>query len=76
MLAELRSQWHKSLLQALKQDKIILANANTNGRDYKLDLYPYLCLLEDSEYVDIMIQVIQPTSLRPMLSVMLQDTDI
>lgn len=56
LLAELRSQWHKSLLQALKQDKIILANANTNGRDYKLDLYPYLCLLEDSEYVDIMIQ--------------------
>lgn len=34
--------------------------ANTNTRDYRLNLYPYLCLLEDSEYVDIMIQVIQP----------------
>ena len=35
--------------------------AKTNSKDYRLNLYPYLCLLEDREYVDIMIQVIQPT---------------
>jgi hypothetical protein len=31
--------------------------ASTKSRDYKLNLYPYLCLLDDKEYVDIMIQV-------------------
>lgn len=31
--------------------------ANTNTKDYRLNVYPYLCLLKDAEYVDIMIQV-------------------
>uniref|UniRef100_A0A672YW69 DNA-directed RNA polymerase n=1 Tax=Sphaeramia orbicularis TaxID=375764 RepID=A0A672YW69_9TELE len=54
MLAEQRAHWRKTLLQALRDSKMILANTNT--KDYKLNLYPYLCLLEDNEYVDIMIQ--------------------
>uniref|UniRef100_A0A669BXA8 DNA-directed RNA polymerase n=1 Tax=Oreochromis niloticus TaxID=8128 RepID=A0A669BXA8_ORENI len=49
-----RIQWQKILLQALRESKMILAKSNT--RDYRLNLYPYLCLLEDKEYVDIMIQ--------------------
>ncbi|KAK7889631.1 hypothetical protein WMY93_025191 [Mugilogobius chulae] len=44
----------QTLLQALKENKMILSN--TNSRDYRLNLYPYLCLLDDSEYVDIMVQ--------------------
>ncbi|XP_040896207.1 DNA-directed RNA polymerase, mitochondrial isoform X2 [Toxotes jaculatrix] len=54
LLAEQRAQWQRSLLQALRESKMIMANSST--RDYKLNLYPYLCLLEDREYVDIMIQ--------------------
>ncbi|CAG5864809.1 unnamed protein product [Menidia menidia] len=54
LLAEQRAQWQKILLQALRESKMILAN--TNSKDYRLNLYPYLCLLEDREYVDIMIQ--------------------
>ncbi|XP_062251942.1 DNA-directed RNA polymerase, mitochondrial [Platichthys flesus] len=54
LLAEQRAQWQKSLLQALRETKTILASTNT--RDYRLNLYPHLCLLEDREYVDIMIQ--------------------
>ncbi|MED6233153.1 hypothetical protein ATANTOWER_007575, partial [Ataeniobius toweri] len=56
LLAEQRAQWQKVLLQALRESKLILTKTNT--KDYKLNLYPYLCLLEDKEYVDIMIQSI------------------
>lgn len=59
LLADQRAQWQKILLQALRESKMILANTSTNTKDYRLNLYPYLCLLKDSEYVDIMIQVIQ-----------------
>lgn len=59
LLADQRAQWQKILLQALRDSKMILAN--TNKMEYKLNLYPYLCLLKDREYVDIMIQVIQST---------------
>ncbi|XP_045905416.1 DNA-directed RNA polymerase, mitochondrial isoform X3 [Micropterus dolomieu] len=54
LLADQRAHWQKILLQALRESKMILANTNT--KDYRLNLYPYLCVLEDSEYVDIMIQ--------------------
>uniref|UniRef100_A0A3B4ANA1 DNA-directed RNA polymerase n=1 Tax=Periophthalmus magnuspinnatus TaxID=409849 RepID=A0A3B4ANA1_9GOBI len=54
LLSELRAHWHKTLLQALRENKMILAN--TNSKDYRLNLYPYLCLLDDSDYVDIMVQ--------------------
>lgn len=59
LLADQRAQWQKILLQALRESKMILAN--TNKKEYRLNLYPYLCLLKDSEYIDIMIQVIQST---------------
>ncbi|XP_070687928.1 DNA-directed RNA polymerase, mitochondrial [Pempheris klunzingeri] len=54
LLADQRAQWQKILLQALRESKMILANTST--KDYRLNLYPYLCLMEDREYVDIMIQ--------------------
>ncbi|KAM7012929.1 DNA-directed RNA polymerase, mitochondrial [Tautogolabrus adspersus] len=54
LLADQRAQWQKILLQALRESKRILSNTDT--KNYKLNLYPYLCLLEDREYVDIMIQ--------------------
>ncbi|XP_042273107.1 DNA-directed RNA polymerase, mitochondrial [Thunnus maccoyii] len=54
LLAEQRAHWQKILLQALRESKMILAK--TNSKDYRLNLYPYLCLLKDREYVDIMIQ--------------------
>uniref|UniRef100_A0A3Q3K9W5 DNA-directed RNA polymerase n=1 Tax=Monopterus albus TaxID=43700 RepID=A0A3Q3K9W5_MONAL len=56
LLAKQRPQWQKVLLQALRESKMIQANTNTD--DYRLNLYPYLCLLEDKEYIDIMIQSI------------------
>lgn len=52
--------------------------ANTNTKDYRLNLYPYLCLLKDGEYVDIMIQVkmkVSPTP-RPLLSKFRSDRNI
>uniref|UniRef100_A0A1A8G0N2 DNA-directed RNA polymerase n=2 Tax=Nothobranchius korthausae TaxID=1143690 RepID=A0A1A8G0N2_9TELE len=54
LLAEQRVQWQKILLQAFRESKMIVAKTNT--KDYRLNLYPYLRLLEDREYVDIMIQ--------------------
>lgn len=60
LLADQQAQWRKILLQALREGKMILAKTNT--KDYRLNLYPYLCVLEDREYVDIMIQVIQTTA--------------
>lgn len=62
LLADQRAQWQKILLQALRESKMILVNTNT--KDYRLNLYPYLCLLEDRDYVDIMIQVKHPALLQ------------
>uniref|UniRef100_A0A452GXK6 DNA-directed RNA polymerase n=1 Tax=Gopherus agassizii TaxID=38772 RepID=A0A452GXK6_9SAUR len=52
LLTALRSEWRKSLLQTLRESKIHMANR----RSWQMSLYPYLCLLEDKEYVDIMLQ--------------------
>ncbi|CAM4628157.1 DNA-directed RNA polymerase, mitochondrial isoform X1 [Lepidochelys kempii] len=52
LLTTLRSEWRKSLLQTLRESKIHMANR----RSWQMSLYPYLCLLEDEEYVDIMLQ--------------------
>lgn len=54
LLSELRTQWYSTLLQAFRENKKILSN--TNSKDYRLNLYPYFCLLKDAEYVDIMLQ--------------------
>ncbi|XP_029286255.1 DNA-directed RNA polymerase, mitochondrial [Cottoperca gobio] len=56
LLADQRARWQKILLQALRDSKVILAN--TSSKDFRPNLYPYLCVLEDREYVDIMIQCI------------------
>ncbi|XP_078054386.1 DNA-directed RNA polymerase, mitochondrial [Mustelus asterias] len=55
-LADLRAKWQKSLLQAFREYKFHLAGDRTCS--WKMNLYPYLCLLDDKEYVDIMIQSI------------------
>uniref|UniRef100_A0A1A8S093 DNA-directed RNA polymerase n=1 Tax=Nothobranchius rachovii TaxID=451742 RepID=A0A1A8S093_9TELE len=54
LLAKQRVQWQEILLQAFRESKMILAKTNT--KHYRVNLYPYLCLLEDREYVDIMMQ--------------------
>ncbi|KAG7488005.1 hypothetical protein MATL_G00029600 [Megalops atlanticus] len=53
-LDDLCSHWHKVLLNALRESKVMLASSGM--KYWKLNLYPYLCLLEDREYVDIMLQ--------------------
>ncbi|GCC30583.1 hypothetical protein chiPu_0009034 [Chiloscyllium punctatum] len=55
-VADLRAKWHKSLLQAFREFKFHLAGDRSCS--WKMNLYPYLCLLDDKEYVDIMIQSI------------------
>ncbi|KAJ8383543.1 hypothetical protein AAFF_G00219230, partial [Aldrovandia affinis] len=54
LLGELRSQWRTALLEALRVSKLLLANSDQHS--WRMNLYPYLCLLEDQEYVDIMLQ--------------------
>ncbi|XP_077390802.1 DNA-directed RNA polymerase, mitochondrial isoform X2 [Festucalex cinctus] len=56
LLTVQRAQWHKALLQAFRESKMILGK--TSSKNLRLSLYPYLCLLEDNVYVDIMIQSI------------------
>uniref|UniRef100_A0A8C4F6Q0 DNA-directed RNA polymerase n=1 Tax=Dicentrarchus labrax TaxID=13489 RepID=A0A8C4F6Q0_DICLA len=48
------AKWHKILLQALRESRMNLAQ----NKDDRFSLYPYLCLLKDEEYVDVMIQTI------------------
>ncbi|MGH0156447.1 UNVERIFIED_CONTAM: hypothetical protein FKN15_031511 [Acipenser sinensis] len=61
LLAQLRSHWHQSLLQAFRESKMHLGSSGR--KSWRMNLYPYLCLLEDKEYVDIMLQAV--TSLPP-----------
>ncbi|XP_068447589.1 DNA-directed RNA polymerase, mitochondrial isoform X2 [Clinocottus analis] len=56
MLADQRAQWQKILLQALRECKKTLAY--TEPKVSRLNLYPYLCVLEDRDYVDIMLQCV------------------
>lgn len=60
LLSKLRAEWHTTLLQAFKENKKI--TSNTNSKEYRPNLYPYLCLLKDSEYVDIMVQSVSNMS--------------
>ncbi|XP_041061026.1 DNA-directed RNA polymerase, mitochondrial isoform X1 [Carcharodon carcharias] len=53
-LTDLRAKWQKSLLQAFREFKLHLAGDKSCS--WRMNLYPYLCLLDDKEYVDIMIQ--------------------
>ncbi|XP_075062200.1 DNA-directed RNA polymerase, mitochondrial [Mixophyes fleayi] len=54
VLADLRSGWKKALHSALSDSKKHLSEISKKSR--KVNLYPYLCLLEDEQYVDIMLQ--------------------
>lgn len=55
LLGTLRSQWHGAILQALRNSKRSMARPKRVSK-YSI-LFPYLCLLPDEEYVDIMLQV-------------------
>lgn len=61
----LNNQWHKTLLKAFREKKMILVKTSTKYQS----LYPYLCLLEDKDYVNMMIQVKQSTYLRLLLQI-------
>lgn len=55
LLATQRKHWEKVLLQALKDKKQILAS--NSQRTWSTCIYPYMCILDDQEYVNIMLQV-------------------
>ncbi|KAM4052102.1 DNA-directed RNA polymerase, mitochondrial [Anomaloglossus baeobatrachus] len=62
VLDGLRSGWQKDLLQAFRGTKNHQAKISRNSA--RINLYPYLCLLDEEHYVDIMLQTlskIQPT---------------
>ncbi|KAF7237044.1 DNA-directed RNA polymerase, mitochondrial [Varanus komodoensis] len=50
-LATLRSQWQASLLQSLWKSKLHIGQRKSGP-----NLLPFLCLLEDKVYVDILVQ--------------------
>nr|XP_055073574.1 DNA-directed RNA polymerase, mitochondrial [Misgurnus anguillicaudatus] len=56
LLATQRTHWEKVLLQALKDRKQILAN--NSQRCWSTCIYPYMCILDDKEYVNIMLQTL------------------
>ncbi|NWV16968.1 RPOM protein, partial [Origma solitaria] len=60
LLGTLRSQWHDAVLQALQNSKRSMAKHKRPSK-YNM-LYPYLCLLPDEEYVDIMLQILNDLS--------------
>uniref|UniRef100_A0A8C3LJ79 DNA-directed RNA polymerase n=1 Tax=Chrysolophus pictus TaxID=9089 RepID=A0A8C3LJ79_CHRPC len=59
-LVSFRSQWRDAILQALQKSKHNMSQVKTmSGHSV---LYPYLCLLPDEEYVDIMMQTLNSLS--------------
>ncbi|NWZ10447.1 RPOM protein, partial [Agelaius phoeniceus] len=60
LLGTLRSQWRDAILQALQSSKRSMARPKRLSK-YNV-LYPYLCLLPDEEYVDIMLQILNDLS--------------
>ncbi|KYO42610.1 DNA-directed RNA polymerase, mitochondrial [Alligator mississippiensis] len=55
-LASLRSQWQQALLQGLQKSRQHQARCMKKAGPKAL--YPYLCLLKDEEYVEIMLQTL------------------
>lgn len=55
LLSTQKKHWEKALLQALKEKKRILSN--NSQRSWSTCIYPYLCILDDQDYVNIMLQV-------------------
>ncbi|XP_075681576.1 DNA-directed RNA polymerase, mitochondrial isoform X2 [Rhinoderma darwinii] len=56
VLNGLRSGWQKDLLHAFHDSKNHLAKISKNSR--RINLFPYLCLLDEENYVDIMLQTL------------------
>ncbi|KAM4810249.1 DNA-directed RNA polymerase, mitochondrial [Rhinophrynus dorsalis] len=56
LLDALRARWEKALLQAFRDSKNHLELMSKKSR--RMNLYPYLCLLEEEQYVDIMLQAL------------------
>ncbi|KAM9329549.1 DNA-directed RNA polymerase, mitochondrial [Gastrophryne carolinensis] len=56
VLAGLRTYWEKALLRAFQDSKNHLAEISRRSR--RINIYPYLCLLEDEQYVEIMLQAL------------------
>ncbi|KAL2089920.1 hypothetical protein ACEWY4_014608 [Coilia grayii] len=54
LLASQREHWQKSLLKALRESKMVMSHGGS--KSWKINLYPYLCILDDKEYVDAMLQ--------------------
>ncbi|KAG5851368.1 hypothetical protein ANANG_G00092540 [Anguilla anguilla] len=54
LLEQQRSHWRSALLKGLRESKLHLSTSDQ--KSWRMNLYPYLCLLEDGEYVDIMLQ--------------------
>nr|XP_032806362.1 DNA-directed RNA polymerase, mitochondrial [Petromyzon marinus] len=54
-LTELHKEWRATLLQAFAEGKKKLMSRRF-GSSFKLDLYPYTCLLTDEEYVNAMLE--------------------
>ncbi|NWH39019.1 RPOM protein, partial [Chloropsis hardwickii] len=60
LLGILRSQWHDAILQALQSSKRSMARPRRLSKHSVL--YPYMCLLPDEDYVDIMLQILNDLS--------------
>ncbi|KAM7140978.1 DNA-directed RNA polymerase, mitochondrial [Molossus nigricans] len=58
-LKELRARWEVELCLALRQTKAREAHAAREGRP---SLFPYLCLLSEAEYVQLLLQTLQVLS--------------
>ncbi|XP_038627743.1 DNA-directed RNA polymerase, mitochondrial [Tachyglossus aculeatus] len=55
LLTALRQEWKKSLLTTLRQTKTYMASTSQANQ---FNLYPYLCLLKDTQYVDTMMEAL------------------
>uniref|UniRef100_A0A671LYK3 DNA-directed RNA polymerase n=1 Tax=Sinocyclocheilus anshuiensis TaxID=1608454 RepID=A0A671LYK3_9TELE len=54
LLATQRKHWAKALLQTLKEKKRIVSS--NSQKSWSTCIYPYLCILDDQDYVNIMLQ--------------------
>ncbi|KAL1251338.1 hypothetical protein QQF64_019134 [Cirrhinus molitorella] len=60
LLATQRKHWEKALLQTLKEKKRILSS--NSQKSWSTCIYPYLCILDDQDYVNIMLQSLDKLS--------------
>ncbi|XP_044528482.1 DNA-directed RNA polymerase, mitochondrial [Gracilinanus agilis] len=53
LLTDLKSQWRNALMKTFRETKVHMSEQFDD-----VNLYPYLCLLKDEDYVDLMMQVL------------------